>query len=47
MFHRKIKYEKDDWIRFLFFFYLFGVEFGVIPSSKVNECLEEWISSEG
>jgi hypothetical protein len=32
---------------FIFFFYLFGVEFGIIPSSKVNECLKEWISLSG
>jgi hypothetical protein len=47
MFYRKIKYEEVDWIGFSFSFYLFRVEFGVIPSSKVNECLKEWISWSG
>jgi hypothetical protein len=45
MFYRKIKYEGIDFIHFLFLFYLFRVDFRVIPSSKVNECLKGWISS--
>jgi hypothetical protein len=32
---------------FFFFFYLFRVDFGVIPSSKVNQCLTEWIHDSG
>jgi hypothetical protein len=47
MFYRKIKYEGIGFIRFSFFFYLFGVELGVIPSPKINECLKEWISLSG
>jgi hypothetical protein len=47
MFYRKIKYEGIGFIGFHFLFFLFGVEFGVIPSSKVNECLEGWISLSG
>jgi hypothetical protein len=46
MFYRKIKYEGYYDISF-FFSYLFGVDFGIIPSLKVNQCLKKLISLPG
>jgi hypothetical protein len=49
---RKIKCQNDDVGIFFvyllsFSFLLLRIEFGIIPSSKADQCLTEWIDDSG